>query len=106
MVAVVSASTLGGEALADTRAFFKAVARRKLLLGLPLLAALGLGWVLADYLPRRYEAEAVLAVDARKVRIVGNAVVSDLPQENAALRTELDILTSRSLVERVVTGLG
>jgi uncharacterized protein involved in exopolysaccharide biosynthesis/Mrp family chromosome partitioning ATPase len=101
-------SGLGSHAVTDATTLLKLLVRHKLLLGLPILVALGFGWLLTEYLPRRYEADAVLAVDARKVRIVGNEVVSGLPLENAAfaLRTELDIITSRSLAERIVTGLG
>lgn len=96
----------GGLSHNATRAFLKVIARRKLLLIAPLVLALGSGWVLLETLPRRYAAEAVLTVDARKVRIVENEVVSRLPQESAALRTELDIITSRSLAEQVVDRLG
>ena len=88
------------------RGLLKILGRRKLLIGTPVLAALAIGWLLAETLPRRYTAEAVLAVDARKVQIVANEVVSRLPPDSAALRTELDIIASRMIAERVVDTLG
>jgi len=89
-----------------TPALSTLVKRHKILLIVPPLLALAFGWIVAANLPRRYAAEAVLALDARKVQIVQNEVVSGLPQENAPLRTELDIITSRSLAEQVVDRLG
>lgn len=84
----------------------RVLARHKLLVGVPVLAALASGWFLTATLPRRYTAEAVLAVEARKVQFVANEVVSHLPQDNAALRTELDIIGSRSMAGHVVDALG
>ncbi|RYE64689.1 MAG: polysaccharide biosynthesis protein [Oxalobacteraceae bacterium] len=52
--------------------------------------------------PKRYSAEAVLALDARKLQALPNeSVMSPLPQESPVLRTELDIIGSRSMAERV-----
>lgn len=84
---------------------FRALARHKAMLGVPVLLALALGWFVASHLPRRYTAEAVLALDARKVQIASSEVVSHLSPDNAALRTELDIIASRSIAERVVDQL-
>ncbi len=84
----------------------KAITRHKLLLGIPILLGLGCGWLLTQNLPHRYTAEAILALDARGVQIVSSEVVARLPQDYATLRTELDIITSRSLAEDVVDRLG
>lgn len=88
------------------RPLLRTIKRHKVMLGAPLMLALGFGWVLTQYLPRQYTAEAILALDVRRVQIVSSEVVSRLPQENAALRTELDILASRGLAEHVVDQLG
>lgn len=50
----------------------------------------------------RYKAEAILALDVRKLQTLPiEAVVSPLPQESPVLRTELDIIGSRTMAERV-----
>ncbi|MBD8554062.1 polysaccharide biosynthesis tyrosine autokinase [Rhizobium sp. CFBP 8762] len=67
--------------------------------------AAGLSVALLGYLsaPSRYRAETVLALDLRKLQAApGDAVVSALPQESPVLRTELDIIGSRMMAERVV----
>jgi uncharacterized protein involved in exopolysaccharide biosynthesis len=55
----------------------------------------------------RYVAEAVVALDARKVQVITlDSVVSRLPQDSPVLRTELDLIASRSMAEKVVDRLG
>ncbi|MEZ2130676.1 MULTISPECIES: GumC family protein [unclassified Sinorhizobium] len=52
----------------------------------------------------RYKAEAILALDVRKLQALPiEAVVSPLPQESPVLRTELDIIGSRTMAERVAS---
>ena len=56
--------------------------------------------------PSRYGAEAVLALDVRKFQALPTeSVVSPLPQESPVLRTEVDIISSRSMAERVLADL-
>ncbi|MGD9478688.1 GumC family protein [Shinella sp. G-2] len=76
----------------------------------PILACLAAGVAIAavGYLdqPSRYGAEAVLALDMRKFQALPTeSVVSPLPQESPVLRTEVDIISSRSMAERVLTQL-
>ncbi len=55
----------------------------------------------------RWTAEAVLALDARKVQVLPlDTVVSRLPQESPVLRTELDVIASRGMAERVLEKMG
>ncbi len=55
----------------------------------------------------RYTAEAVLALDARKVQVLPlDSVVSRLPQESPVLRTELDVIASRGMAVQVLGRLG
>ena len=57
--------------------------------------------------PERYTTEAVIALDVRKIDVIPNgAVVSPLPQESPVLRTELDVIASRWMAEKVVDRLG
>lgn len=56
--------------------------------------------------PTRYTSEAILALDVRKLQALPTeSVVSPLPQESPVLRTELDIIGSQSMAERVLTSL-
>ncbi len=56
--------------------------------------------------PTRYTSEAILALDVRKLQALPTeSVVSPLPQESPVLRTELDIIGSRSMAERVLANL-
>lgn len=87
--------------------FLRLVRRHKVLVFGPIL----LGLVGADLVymtaPKHYVATAVVALDVRKVTVAPmEMVVSRLPQENPALRTEMDILGSRSMAERVIQRLG
>ncbi|HEX6980248.1 MAG TPA: polysaccharide biosynthesis tyrosine autokinase [Alphaproteobacteria bacterium] len=55
----------------------------------------------------RYRAEVVLLVDPRHERVSNiQEVVSTLPPQEAALRSEIDVLRSRTLVEEIVRKAG
>jgi uncharacterized protein involved in exopolysaccharide biosynthesis/Mrp family chromosome partitioning ATPase len=82
------------------------VLRRRFTIGLVLAIVLGLS--LMSYLatPPRYSAEAVLALDVRQLQgMPSEAVISPLPQDSPALKTELDIIQSRLLAEKVLDRL-
>lgn len=82
------------------------LARQKMLIAVPLCAGVGLAWLVASAQPPQYVANASLALHARQVQVIEtDAVVSRLPQESAALRTELDVLSSRFMAERVAQQL-
>src|SRR5262249_182173 len=87
------------------REFFRFVARHKIIIFSPMVLTAGVAWIIASATPPRFVANAVLALDARKVQIVDREIVSRLPQESAALRTELDVVGSRSAAEEVVDRL-
>lgn len=89
------------------RDFSRLLGRHKLLVALPILVGLIGAIEIFVATPKGYVATAVVALDVRKVTVVpGDLVVSRLPQENPALRTELDILGSRSMAERVILRRG
>lgn len=88
-------------------AHFLAVAgRRKTLLVLPTAAGLGIG--LAGYAntPYTFVSEAVVVLDSRRVQAMPTeTVVSPLPQDSPVLRTELDVIESRSMAAKVIARL-
>jgi len=92
--------------LTNLREILRFVNRRKMILLAGTVLATALAWATASTMPPRFEATAVLALDAPKIQIVEHEVVSRLPQEASALRTELDVMRSRSVNEEVVDRLG
>jgi succinoglycan biosynthesis transport protein ExoP len=59
--------------------------------------------IVALLLPRSYRAEALVVVDARRQQITNvQEVLSALPLEQVALRSEIDVLKSNGLIEKVV----
>jgi uncharacterized protein involved in exopolysaccharide biosynthesis/Mrp family chromosome partitioning ATPase len=53
--------------------------------------------------PPRYVAEAVIALDVRRIQAMPiDQVVAPLPQENPVVRTELDMIASRDMAQRVI----
>jgi len=83
------------------------VARRRLgIFLLPVVLFTVLGYVAYRHIPARYDAQAVLALDARQFQgLPSESVISPLPQESPVLRTELDIIQSRMMAQRVVDRL-
>jgi succinoglycan biosynthesis transport protein ExoP len=73
-----------------------------------LFTAAGIGAGAAVYAsqPRLYRAEAVMALDVRRIQGMPiDQVVTPLPQENPVLRTELDMIGSRVMAQRVLAKL-
>jgi polysaccharide biosynthesis transport protein len=79
--------------------------RMQLVLGVT-LSGVVLALLIALMLTPQYRAETVVMLDPRQTKVVelGN-VVSGLPAENAALRSEMDIIMSRSIIDRVINKL-
>ena len=90
----------------DLPAVLAFLARRKWCIAVPVvLAAVGC-WLVATSLPPVFSAQAVLVLDTRDFEVVQiDTVVSRLPRDDATLRSQLDLITSRSMAERVVDRL-
>jgi capsular exopolysaccharide synthesis family protein len=70
------------------------------------LGALGLGYFIVERMIPRYSAEAALLLDVPQVKVANvEAVDSNQPKDNAAVRSQIDIVQSRSLAQRVVEAL-
>src|SRR5262249_48588547 len=96
------ASSQGASTGNSLRQFVRLLYRRKALILVPTALSAGIAWLIYLATPPRFESTAVIALDVRKIQVVDHEVVSRLPQESAALRTELDVMRSRSLNEKVV----
>lgn len=81
------------------------IRRRRRLLALSVLAGLAVGLIGYARTPRSYVSEAVVALDARRIALPSETVVSPLPQDSPVLRTELDLINSRSMAAKVVARL-
>jgi capsular exopolysaccharide synthesis family protein len=67
----------------------------------------GLGFLASLVVAPRYRAEAVLLLDQNQAKLfdVGPAMSAAVPASNTMLRSEIDILTSRAVLDRVVKKL-
>lgn len=92
--------------LFSLRAWRKIVWRHKFIVLACLVAGVAIAHLLSTVRPRLYAAEAVVALDARKIQVLPtDEVVSRLPQESPVLRTEIDVIGSRSMAARVLERL-
>jgi polysaccharide biosynthesis transport protein len=96
--------TQGG--LTAIREFARLVYRRKFIIFVPILLIAAVAWTIASLTVPRYTATAALTLDVSKVQLVDREVVSRLPLEASTLRSELDVIRSRSLNYEVVVKLG
>ncbi|MFC5518430.1 GumC family protein [Kaistia terrae] len=69
-------------------------------------AGIGAGAAVYASQPQSYRAEAVMALDVRRIQGMPiDQVVTPLPQESPVLRTELDMIGSRVMAQRVLAKL-
>jgi capsular exopolysaccharide synthesis family protein len=80
--------------------------RNKMIIVLSAMLGLATAWLIREQTIPRYEAVAEVVPDIRGTRIIKfDAVLSSLPPQPAALRTEMDIIGSRAMAQRVVDRL-
>src|ERR1700747_3362237 len=98
------APTQGG--LTGIREGLRFVKRHKIAILAPMVLFAGIAWTFASTSVPRFSATSALTLNVSKVRIVENEVVSRLPLEASTIRSELDVMRSRSLNEEVAVKLG
>lgn len=99
---MIQSSTSPGEQEGMSR-FLSVLRERRKAVFICFLASFTIAAIGYALSPIRYKAEATLALDVRKLQALPTeSVVSPLPQESPVLRTELDIIGSRSMAERVL----
>ena len=79
------------------------IKRRKMMLIVPVIAGIGVGF--AGYLtaPVSYVSESVLVLDMRRLQALPNeSAITPLPQDSPVLRSELDIINSRMMARKVI----
>ena len=88
------------------REVFRFVKRHKIAILAPAVLFAGIAWTIASMTPPRFAATSALTLNVGKVKIVDYEVVSRAPLETSTLRSEIDVIRSRSLNEEVVVKLG
>lgn len=102
MIRVSEGSPIAGD-IFSIHLWKKVLWRRKYTVLLCLCLGIAVTFGLTMNRPKNYVAEAVVALDARKIQVLPtDEVVSRLPQESPVLRTELDVISSRSMAESVL----
>ena len=106
MIAIDAQPAVGGVRPSRLVLLLRACRRRKVLLLAPAVG-LGVGAYLLMTVPAPvYVADALVALESRKIQVVAiDSVVSRLSQENAVIRTELDIVGSYGTAGLVVDRL-
>jgi uncharacterized protein involved in exopolysaccharide biosynthesis/Mrp family chromosome partitioning ATPase len=92
--------------LSGVREVLRLVNRRKIIILAPAVLIAGIAWTIASTTVPRFTATAAVTLLVSKVQIVEREVVSRLPLESSTLRSEIDVIRSRSLNEEVVVKLG
>src|SRR5215472_16538008 len=91
----------GGAADGGMRRFARLLYRCIIILAPAVLIA-AIAWAVASAMMPRYTATSALTLNVSKVQIVDREVVSRLPLESSTLRSEIDVIRSRSLNDEVV----
>jgi capsular exopolysaccharide synthesis family protein len=90
----------------ELREWLRMVMRHKFIIGGSLLTGLAVAWIIGAQAIPRYQAEAQVVLDMRSTRVVKfDAVLSSLPPGPEVLRTEMDVISSRAMAERVLDRL-
>jgi uncharacterized protein involved in exopolysaccharide biosynthesis/Mrp family chromosome partitioning ATPase len=88
------------------RDIIRVLKRRKIIIFAPAVLGAGIAWTIASTTVPRFTATSALTLNVSKVQIVDREVVSRLPLESSTIRSEIDVIRSRSLNDEVVVKLG
>jgi succinoglycan biosynthesis transport protein ExoP len=90
----------------ELRSLLRKVSRHKSVVVGCLLLGTGTAWFILNQAVPRYEAEAQVVLGIRSARIVKfESVLDDVSSQPGLLRTEMDIIVSRAMAERVVSNM-
>lgn len=91
----------------DVRQMWLFIRRNALLIGKMTLGTVVLALLIAFLATPRYMGEAIVMMDSRKTRVTNmEAVVSNLALDTSAVRSEIAIITSRAVIDRVIKEAG
>ena len=90
----------GREPVADLLDIIK---RRRMMLIVPMLAGIGVGFAGYFTAPVSFVSESVLVLDMRRLQALpSESAITPLPQDSPVLRSELDIINSRMMARKVI----
>lgn len=70
----------------------------------PVACSVLLAIVMYGFVPAQYSSQAVLVMDIRNRQVLpGESLISPLPQENPVVKTEIDIISSRTIAAHALT---
>ncbi|HSV29065.1 MAG TPA: Wzz/FepE/Etk N-terminal domain-containing protein, partial [Candidatus Omnitrophota bacterium] len=91
----------------DLKHVLRIVSRRRWTFAIALLAVIAAAFLAAFGIHPRYAAEATVLLESRKTQVsTQTSVLSDLPADMAAVRSEIEIIRSNQLLATVVDRLG
>ncbi len=91
----------------DLRELLRKVWRRKGVIFGTVVLLTTLAVLVVSQLTPRYSAEAVVMIEPRQSKVVDlEAVIEGLPAESETITTEIEVIRSRGLAEKVITRLG
>src|SRR5215472_11424266 len=96
----------GAPAGTGIRDIIRVLKRRKIIIFAPAVLGAGIAWTIVSTTVPRFTATSALTLNVSKVQIVDREVVTRLPLESSKLRSEIDVIRSRSLNDEVVVKLG
>jgi succinoglycan biosynthesis transport protein ExoP len=89
--------------MSDLREVWLFIQRNALLVGVITLGMAVFALVLSLILPPHYAGKAIVMLDPRKSNVTNlESVMSALPADNAAIRSEMDVIQSRAVANRVI----
>ncbi|WP_119302653.1 GumC family protein [Dongia deserti] len=90
----------------ELRSVLHKVSRHRAMVVGCLLLGTGISWLVLDQAVPRYDAEAQVVLGIRSPRIVEfDSVLSNFSSQPGILRTEMDIIVSRRMAERVLSNM-
>lgn len=86
--------------------FLRVLRRRRVLIAAVVLVTTGLTAAIVLSMPSLYTATATIVVDSQQANVLpGKRVLESMPDDQAAIETQIEILKSRALARRVVNDL-
>ena len=101
-----AADAVSGAQPSQFAEFAAIVRKRKAMIILVAIAVVVAVWLVLLWLPTLYSASSVVVLDSRKNSVADqSAVLSSLPTDPASVQNQIQVLTSRGLVSRVIEKL-
>lgn len=81
------------------------ILRRQKLIAVIVLSLLVLGFLFAQFSPKQYKAESVILIESQQKNLEIKSVLSEVPNDMTLIPSEIQVLISRNLMEKVLDAL-